>query len=96
VRAEPCGHCGFCLSGRPEAFPPTPPRPTPRVPDLGELEASHPDALATPRQRARFLCGLSSPRLTAARLSRHPLYGSLAGWPFDQVLAACEGRSVEG
>jgi ATP-dependent DNA helicase RecQ len=96
VRAEPCGHCGFCQSGRPEAFPPSPPRPPPRVPDLSELEASHPDALATPRQQARFLCGLSSPRLTAARLSRHPLYGSLAGWPFDHVLAACAARSAEG
>src|SRR5207302_9035039 len=62
IRAEPCRHCGFCLSGRPEAFPPAEPAPPLRLPELSELAASHPDALASPRQRARFLCGLSSPR----------------------------------
>src|SRR5204863_6021466 len=30
LRAEPCGHCGFCLSGRAETFPPTAPAPPPR------------------------------------------------------------------
>ena len=67
----------------------TEPVPPLRLPDLSELVASHPEALGSARQRARFLCGLTSPRLTAARLSRHPLFGSLSGRPFAEVLAAC-------
>jgi ATP-dependent DNA helicase RecQ len=88
-RGEPCGHCGHCLTGRPELFPPVAAQPPLTLPDLDELVASHAEALASPRQRARFLCGLTSPRLTAARLSRHPLFGSLAGRAFAEVLAAC-------
>jgi ATP-dependent DNA helicase RecQ len=58
------------------------------VPDLAELEAEHPEALATPRQRARFLCGLTSPATTRAKLTRHELFGTLADRRFGDVLAA--------
>jgi ATP-dependent DNA helicase RecQ len=53
---------------------------------LDELTAEHPAALGTPRQRARFLCGLSSPATTKAKLSRHALFGALAEQRFDDVL----------
>ena len=49
--------------------------------------AEHPTALGTPRQRARFLCGLTSPATTKARLSRHALFGALAERRFADVLA---------
>jgi ATP-dependent DNA helicase RecQ len=46
-------------------------------------------ALADARQRARFLCGMSSPALTRARLSRHPLFGCAEDRPFAVVLDWC-------
>jgi len=72
---------------------PLPPIPS-RVdlPAFGELRAAHPAALGEPRQQARFLCGLSSPALTAARLSRHALFGALEPYPFADVLAWCADR----
>ncbi|MBK9036340.1 MAG: ATP-dependent DNA helicase RecQ [Myxococcales bacterium] len=89
VRAEPCGHCSHCETQAARALPPpTPPTPVP-VPDgLAALRAKHPRALAEPRQAARFLCGLSSPALTAAKLGRHPWFGLLAERSFADVLAA--------
>ena len=53
---------------------------------LDELTAEHPAALGTPRQRARFLCGLTSPATTKAKLSRHALFGALAEQRFADVL----------
>ena len=59
------------------------PHPPPALPAgldvraLRALCAEHPAALGEPRQLARFLCGLTSPALTRARLSRHPLFGAL-------------------
>ena len=51
---------------------------------------SIPSALGQSRQLARFLCGLTSPATTRDRLSRHELYGALAGHRFADVLALCE------
>jgi ATP-dependent DNA helicase RecQ len=59
---------------------------------FAELVAAHPAALGEPRQQARFLCGLSSPALTAARLGRHALFGALDEYPFPEVLAWCVAR----
>ena len=46
--------------------------------------------LRQPRQLTRFLCGLSSPAATRARLSRHDHYGVLETVPFQTVLAQVE------
>jgi ATP-dependent DNA helicase RecQ len=43
--------------------------------------------LGTPRQLARFLCGMSSPASTRARLGRHDAFGMLAELPFASVMA---------
>ena len=88
-RAEPCGHCTFCLTGAAQVLPP-PEAAGEAAVDRAALDAlveAHPEALATPRQRARFLCGLTSPATTRAKLSRDPLFGSLAGHRFADVLA---------
>ncbi|HEY0790117.1 MAG TPA: RecQ family ATP-dependent DNA helicase [Chthoniobacterales bacterium] len=85
---QDCGHCGPCageqfgpaLRRRSGAFLPF------ETTELAALSRKHPGALATLRQKARFLCGLSSPRLTDAKLSRHHLFGSLAEVPFTDVL----------
>jgi ATP-dependent DNA helicase RecQ len=94
-RTEPCGHCGVCESGRAAYFPPAPePRPidalVPRA-ELDALAAQHPAALGSPRQRARWLCGMTSPATGRARLGRHPLAGRLERHRFAEVLAWCEG-----
>ena len=91
VREEPCGHCTFCLSGRAEQLPPLE-TPTEIDVDRAALEAlveAHPAALATPRQQARLLCGLTSPATTRAKLSRDPLFGTLAEVRFTAVLSWC-------
>ena len=91
-----CGHCGRCLGEKPEAVPfPEVFEPGDREVALvrslrGEVEAAQRDALAAPRQVARFLCGLPSPSATRAKLPRHGLFGALAGVPFQKVLALAE------
>ncbi len=95
-REAPCGHCTFCERGEATRLPSLPAwPPIEAVLDAAEIESlrrAHPEALGHPRQRARFLCGLSSPALTRAKLSRHPLNGALEGRRFSEVLAWCEGR----
>ncbi len=94
TRVEPCGHCSFCLAGSAQNLPE--PAATPAIEldraALDELTAEYPTALGTPRQRARFLCGLTSPATTKAKLSRHPLFGTLAEQRFADVLALSEPR----
>jgi len=95
TRAEPCGHCSFCLDAEAQELAEASPRPAPEtVVDrrvLEALEAEHPEALGEPRQRARFLCGITSPATTRAKLTREPLFGALVDHRFADVLAWCEG-----
>jgi ATP-dependent DNA helicase RecQ len=87
--SKPCGHCTHCLTGRAQRVPDAKP-PAPKDVDLRALVDAHPEALGVPRQQARFLCGLSSPAATRAKLTRHPLFGALADHRFADVLAWCE------
>ena len=90
--AEPCGHCDRCRGVPPQVVK----RPPARRPDdhewgaLRELAAEKHAALATPRQLARFVCGLTSPASTRARLTRHGAFGLLADLPFADVLVMAE------
>jgi ATP-dependent DNA helicase RecQ len=92
-RSGPCGHCTFCLSGR-QILPPEQQQPpitsTLDLRAWRELKEAQPEALGHPRQAARFLCGLTSPALSRARLSRNALFGALEDRPFAEVLAWCE------
>jgi ATP-dependent DNA helicase RecQ len=94
VRTEPCGHCTRCLTGAPQPLPPAiEPPPLPACLDLPSLRAlreQHPTALGHPRQATRFLCGLTSPATSRARLGQHPLFGALEGRRFAEVLTWCE------
>jgi ATP-dependent DNA helicase RecQ len=47
-------------------------------------------ALNTPRQLARFLCGMASPAATRARLTRNNAFALLADLPFAEVLVIAE------
>jgi hypothetical protein len=57
---------------------------------IAALRRRYPDALSSPRQIARFLCGLNSPMLTQTKLHKHPDFGDLAGFPFTTVLKAAD------
>ncbi|MFT4901066.1 MAG: ATP-dependent DNA helicase RecQ [Lentimonas sp.] len=90
---EACGHCGSCQGESPATLPQ---RKHPHIQqcDLSGFETlaqSHPVALGRPRQKARFLCGLSSPAVSAVRgLRGNPLFGRCAEVPFSEVLKAFE------
>jgi ATP-dependent DNA helicase RecQ len=94
VRERPCGHCTFCRTGVARVLPS--PRPRPDLPaglDVAAfraLAAKHPEALGHPRQATRFLCWLSSPALSRAKLGGHKLFGALEDWPFAEVLGFCQ------
>ena len=91
TRTEPCGHCTFCRDGHAQALPELDHAPAIELDEsaFDALIADQPAALATPRQRARFLCGLASPATTRAKLSRHALFGALAEQRFADVLSRC-------
>lgn len=87
-----CGHCVRCLGAPGKPLPP----PTHRLPDesdakvLDALRRERHAALQTPRQMARFLCGLSSPATTRAKLRAHAAFGRLESTPFHTVLKFVE------
>ncbi|HET6764375.1 MAG TPA: RecQ family ATP-dependent DNA helicase [Longimicrobiaceae bacterium] len=93
TRREPCGHCTFCETGRATPLPaPRAARPVEGAVDraaFASLCKAHPDALRTPRQRARYLCGLTSPAVSRARIGRNPLFGVLEDRRFADVLEWC-------
>jgi ATP-dependent DNA helicase RecQ len=99
-RRSPCGHCTHCLTGAAQMLPELPAPPPLATEVDGEalraLYRDHPVPLGGARQRARFLCGLGSPWLTRARLTRHPLFGALEHRPFGEVLAWCEREMTKG
>ncbi len=75
-----CGRCSHCRGEHP-SVPFTHP-----VEDF-ELPPLPQELGATPRQAARFLCGVSSPALSRGKWTRDPRFGSLGHVPFGQVLA---------
>jgi ATP-dependent DNA helicase RecQ len=87
-----CGHCDRCL-GEPLAPIPPLPHPEPTAADIEVIRSlmtgGH-AALSTPRQLARFLCGLPSPAASRARLTRDPRFGSLAHLRFKVLMATAE------
>ena len=90
VRDRPCGHCSYCESLMPTCLVSATALPEiSAVVDKLNFESlcnEHHNALAHIRQRARFLCGLSSPSLTKAKLTKHKLFGVLEKYSFSAVL----------
>jgi ATP-dependent DNA helicase RecQ len=83
-----CGHCCNCSrtpSGANRVRSETRAPNVDRV-KIASLRQNYPEALTSPRQIARFLCGLNSPMLTHTKLHKHPDFGHLAGFPFQAVL----------
>jgi ATP-dependent DNA helicase RecQ len=88
---EACGHCSVCQGEAPAQLPPRKSLSIENC-DLSGFEAlaaAQPQALGRPRQKARFLCGLNSPAVSAVRgLRGNALFGRCAEVPFAEVLAA--------
>ena len=74
-----CGHCSLCLNGENAPIE----RGTAGaerldfslMEKLHSLRKKYPEALQSPRQMTRFLCGLSSPLLIKNKLGKHELFG---------------------
>jgi len=88
-----CGQCSWCLSGKseysgqenhtiPESFQHS----------FVELKLELQDKLHSNRSMARFLCGISSPEISKARIGRHPQFGCLDKVPFNDVLDWLDAR----
>lgn len=105
---EGCGHCANCLSPSGEIV-----LPESEAPEMTEeqtaavqalLQEKH-GALRTPRQLARFLCGLSSPATSRSwytpaeskkrsRLTHHDTFALLEALSFGDVLSYCESLII--
>jgi ATP-dependent DNA helicase RecQ len=85
-----CGHCGPCAGEAPVTLEREAAEFAFTAAAWSELRALSPGALGDARQLARFLCGISSPALAKAKLTRHPRFGSAAAVPFGSVMAAVE------
>ncbi len=92
-----CGHCESCLGNARRTFLSQRTMSTPKLDhQFWGLRHNYPDALSSPRQIARFLCGLSSPLLTQTKLNRHADFGVLAEIPFQNVMQAAEQLVLNG
>ncbi|WP_063870294.1 RecQ family ATP-dependent DNA helicase [Novipirellula maiorica] len=91
---QDCGHCSYCLGEGPFEIPQASPRSlggsAPRIVD--EMIAKYPDRMVTARQRARFLCGLSTPAMIRSRMTREPHFGVCSEMPFADVLRDVGGE----
>ncbi len=93
IDVQNCGQCSYCL-GQEIRLPPA--QSSPRLEQILEprsikaLVQANPDALSEPRQLARFLCGMTSPKTTRAKLSKNALFGSCEAVSFPRVLEWCE------
>ncbi len=88
-KREACGHCCRCQGEMPSPLQPHH-DPTFNDQDENRIQAlimeSH-DALRSPRQLARFLCGITSPATTRAKLRKNGMFAAYNSFPFKQVLS---------
>ena len=90
--AEPCGACTACCGDGPLTIQPVASRGvgTSAITCVNQLTAEYPDRFVSARDKARFLCGLSSPSFVRARLTRHASFGVCDDIPFGDVLKEME------
>lgn len=88
---QACGHCSYCQTGETDSI-----RDIEHTLSLDEQASinqfleQRPIGSRTPRENARFLCGISSPQLSRSRLTQNSLFGALGQTPFHAVLKALE------
>jgi ATP-dependent DNA helicase RecQ len=88
-----CGQCSACLTTKitlpAAATPPTIDSLVTRSLVLAVTQVN-PDIFTEARETTKFLCGLTSPKFTKAKLSKHGLFGKLEKVPFTTVLEWCK------
>ena len=88
-RKKPCGHCSFCLTSKVCKIATDEPLPSIEsfltANQINDLQLRNPQLFDSARPIARFLCGLSGPAFTRARLGRDPLFGILSSYRFQVV-----------
>jgi ATP-dependent DNA helicase RecQ len=91
---DDCGHCSRCDGepARPLARTSSQSRGQIDNQTIRKLRAERLDALRSPRQLARFLCGISSPASTRAKLRNRPEFGQWSNFRFADVLALANQR----
>ena len=89
---KPCGRCSACQGDGPWEIEVPAGRSigTSARTSIDALAREYPDHFISARDKARFLCGLSSPRLVRARLTRDPSFGICDSIPFADVLKQLE------
>ena len=86
---QDCGHCSWCQTQQAALLAER------RFPDIAEstwqqaneVRQQHSKVLANAVVFTRFLCGISSPKLSRAKLTSHALFGKLENVPFQTVLS---------
>ena len=87
-KSEACGHCCRCQGEKPS---PLQPHHDPTFDEQDEkrilalIMESH-NALRSPRQLARFLCGITSPATTRAKLRKNGMFAAYDNFSFKNVL----------
>ena len=91
---EPCEACSFCVGAGPFEIG----KPSYVNLDRSDMEliqqlaTANPAALNSSRAIARFLCGIRSPALTRAKLTKHASFGSCTQTPFDYVMKEVDAK----
>lgn len=85
-----CGRCSSCNGEGPYEIGPVAATSigTSATKAVMDLMKKFPDQLSQPRERARFLCGLTSPGFTRSRLSRESSFGICESVPYPIVFDA--------
>lgn len=89
----PCGQCNSCLGTHNGGPLPAAKRleiTLEQAEEIRQLKAENHPALRQPRQLTRYLCGLSSPATTRAKLQKLDQFGLLAEVPFLDALTHVE------
>ncbi|MCF6236163.1 MAG: RecQ family ATP-dependent DNA helicase [Gammaproteobacteria bacterium] len=87
-RDQPCGHCSWCLEGKTAEDIQHPAVAIDEGVWQQALDLQADTALLHDSHTlARFLCGITSPKLSRAKLTKSPLFGALSHVPFQQLLA---------
>ena len=83
-----CGHCNYCQTRTPVAVASAPRGDVPpeTLNAALALQQSMPGILPTPADITRVLCGISSPAISKAKLTRHELFGACEKIAFATVL----------
>lgn len=95
---EKCGHCSHCVGEGPFELvePVAPGLDASVIENVRNQVGRHPSALNSSRAIARYLCGITSPALTKAKLSRDSTFGSCSHIPFGQIRNQVEEQGIGG